>query len=78
MSHCLLLTSSVGDGSGLSANSLTFGSRIEESYLRSFFTFQIGLGMVSAYIHDYSGWASVIVRVINPLHSGNWYQYPYT
>ena len=37
VSHYLFLTSSVGDGSGLTANSLTFGLRIEEPYLRSAF-----------------------------------------
>ena len=37
VSHCLFLTSSVGDGSGLIANSLTFGPRVEEPYLRSIF-----------------------------------------
>ena len=66
MSHCLLLPSSVGDGSGLIANSLTFGLRIEEPYLRSIFVLNwIKYGIC---IYDYSGWASVMVLVIKPLH----------
>ena len=72
VSHYLFLTSnSVGDGSGLIANSLTFGLRIEEPYLRSIFVLNwIKYGIC---IYDYSGWASVIVMVfvIKPLHSGN-------
>ena len=70
VSHCLFLTSSVGDGSGLIANSLTFGLRIEEPYLRSIFILNwIKYGI--CIIYYYSGWASVMVFVIKPLHSGN-------
>ena len=69
VSNCLSFTSSVGDGSGLIANSLTFGLRIEEPYLRSIFVLNwIKYGIC---IYDYSGWASVMVFVIKPLHSGN-------
>ena len=68
VSRSLLLTSGVGDGSSLLANSLPFGLQIQEPCISSIHFCYQSLVDWTWYLHIYmiySGWVSVMVCVIN-------------